>query len=414
MSSRTHCLLYIVLLFVLAISVAHAQDCKDVLLLDANERVRTVGLDTSGRWWAISQPFDNLMGLIVDRRPYGPYDAVITPKFAYDGSTFVAGVKWQGRWSVRTETDSVDLMGDTLYDTYLPTRSATPWWFHANGDDRKLSTFDRSYRCVAIPQGVCFDPQGMVVAWTETRGPNTILLVNGAERVTGDEILLGGVFADGEPVFAVRFGTRWSIFKGRTELATALASVGGLAVNALGNACGWVASDGAGVQSLACFGAEMAEPWTSLPTQSAQGLIISPFDPLVAARTFRNGNSTVSYQGAEYPSGRTTGPLSFSHDGALLVYAGIDGDHFVTINGKRHWVRGAVDLRAPLVVNTSGTAVAWASATTLVYVNLDLNVLRLGKMVDRMGPVIYDRRTGTFKGLGFVTGRLYLLECDPR
>jgi hypothetical protein len=265
-----------------------------------------------------------------------------------------------------------------------------------------------------MPQSIRFDPQGMVVAWVETRGANSVLMVNGAERVTADEILVGGVMADGDPVVAVRYGIRWSIFKGRQEIATSLNAVGGIVVNVVGTACGWIATDGAGVQSLACYSPDMAEPWTSLPTQSARDLVIAPFDPLVAARTVRNGNSVVSFHGAEYPSGRQTGPLTFSHDGGVLAYAGVDGDHFVSINGKRHWLKGAADLRAPLAVTSTGSAVAWASSTTLAYAHLENNVLRLGKMVDRMGPVIYDRRTGTFKGLGFVTGRLYLLECDPR
>ncbi len=97
-----------------------------------------------------------------------------------------------------------------------------------------------------------------------------------------------------------------------------------------------------------------------------------------------------------------------------MVYAGVDGDHFVTINGKRSWLKGAVNLGVPVQISTDGSAVGWASATTLAYVNLDLNILRMGRMCDTMGPVIYDRRTKTFKGLGFVSGRLFLLECDPR
>ncbi len=156
----------------------------------------------------------------------------------------------------------------------------------------------------------------------------------------------------------------------------------------------------------------MNAPWTSLPLQSARSLSLSPFDPLVAALTNRNGSQVVSYNSAEYPAGRNTGPLSFSHDGAIMVYGGADGDNFVTLNGKRHVLKVAVNLSVPINVSTDGSAVGWASATTLAYVNLDLDILRLGKMCDQMGPVIFDRRTKTFKGLGFVSGRLFLLECD--
>lgn len=409
----------VVLLIVLCVLISplddlRAQDCTDRLLLDANERAFAVGLDTSGVWWALTKQYEEFTGLVIDGRKYGPYESVLTPKVSYDGSNVVAGVKLQNRWHVLTMEDTVALEGDVLQEVYFPSQSSTPWWYHTNGNDRRLSTYERSYRCVNEPRMVCFDPQGMVIAWVERRGNVDVLFENGQEHVTADEIKLSGVWADGAPVYAVRFGTRWSVYRGHEEIMSSLASLSEITLNTLGSACAWIASDGSGTARVYLYTTEMNAPWTSLPVQSAWGLVLSPFDPLVAARTVRNGNNVVNFSGAEYPSGRQTGPISFSHDGALLVYAGVDGDHFVTINGKRSWLKGAVNLGVPVQISTDGSAVGWASATTLAYVNLDLNILRMGRMCDTMGPVIYDRRTQTFKGLGFVSGRLFLLECDPR
>ena len=50
----------------------------------------------------------------------------------------------------------------------------------------------------------------------------------------------------------------------------------------------------------------------------------------------RNSSQMVRSNSAEHPAGRETGPISFSHNGAIMVYSGADGDNFVTLNGKRY------------------------------------------------------------------------------
>ncbi|MCX6139836.1 MAG: hypothetical protein NTX15_03245 [Candidatus Kapabacteria bacterium] len=392
----------------------NSQDCKDRVLLDATQRVFNVGLDSSGRWWALSHPFENLVGLTIDGVPYGPYEVVLPPKISFDGSMFVAGVRMLGQWSVLTEDDTISLNGDVLQETYFPSMSATPWWLQSNGNDRRLSTYDRSYRCVNEPRMVSLDPQGLVVAWVERRGNVAVLFVSGKEQVTADDITLGGVWADGLPLFAVRFGMAWSVYHGQDEIASSLASLTELRINPSATVCSWTASDGTGGVRIYVYTTEMNAPWTSMPLQAAAGLIISPFDALSAARVTRNGNTSVIFGGAEFPAGLQSGPFVFSHTGEFMAFAGLEDRYFVTVNGKRQWIRSAINLDTPLSVNSDGSAVAWASATTIAYVKLEPNVLRLGKMCDTMGPVIYDRRSKTFKGLGFVSGRLFLLECDPR
>ncbi len=390
-----------------------AQECTDVLLLDAVERVRTMNLDSTGHWWAVTQPFEDLMGLIVDGKAYGPYESVLNPRFSFDGSNFAASVKVQGRWVVRTIEDSIPLEGDVLYDTYLPSMSSTPWWIHGNGADMRISTFQQSYRCASAPQGLCSDPTGTIVAWVESRGTQFALLVNGREAAIADDVLLGGILADGSVVHARKFGLRWWVYAGTQEIAPSLAAVSQLMVNTNGTACAWAALDAAGFQRVYCYSAEMNNPWMSVPLEHAAGVVISPVEALVAAKVILNGNPMVLYNGAMYPAGKQTGPLAFSNDGGTLCYGGVDGDPFVCINGKRHWVKGSVNLTVPLLLDNSNTAVAWPSATTLAYVNVETNILRLGKMCDVMGPAVYNKQSKSFMALGLVTGRLFLLTCKP-
>lgn len=403
----------VTLCILLLAHMLRAQDCSDVMILAAHERVLTAGIDSTGHWFAVTQPFESMVGLIIDGLPMGPYESVVAPRFSHDGTTFVAGVKTLGQWNILTSTDTISLAGDVLYNVTLPALSITPWWHHANGDDHRISTRGRSYRCARLPQMLSLDPSGMVAAWIESTGSLDIVMRNGNEIARGDQILIGGVWADGSVVYATRFGQRWSVFVGDQEIAQSLMNVGDLQTNIAGTSCGFHATDATGLAKMYLYTAEMREPWMSQPYENLSGLVLAPWEPLAAAVVTRNGNRSVSFNGTEYPAGQQTGPLRFTADGAYLMYAGFDGEHFVTLNGKQHRVRGAVNLRVPLSLDATGTTAAWASSTTLAKTNLDVNVLRLGKMCDSMLGVVYNRARNVFQGLGFMGRHLFLLECKP-
>lgn len=398
---------------VLSLCSLHAQDCRDIRLLAAHERIMTAGIDTNGHWFAITQPFEQMVGLIIDGVPLGPFESALQPQFTFDGSTFFAGVKILGQWSVLTQTDTISLAGDMLYDVRLATMASVAWWHHGNGDDHRISTRTKTYRCSRIPQMIHTDPSGAVVAWIESTGTIDVLMRNGNEVARGEQILVAGVWADGSIVYATRIGERWSVLVGEDVIAQGLINVADLQTNVAGTACAFHASDGTGLARMYLYSADMRQPWTSQPCDNIAGLVIAPFEPLAAALVSRNGNRSVSFNGMEYPAGRQTGPIRFTPDGSIMVYAGFDGEHFVTLNGKQHRVSGAVNLRVPLAVDQTGTSVAWASSTTLAKAQLEQNILRLGKMCDSMLSVVYNRSKNVFQGLGYMGRHLFLLECKP-
>ena len=84
------------------------------------------------------------------------------------------------------------------------------------------------------------------------------------------------------------------------------------------------------------------------------------------------------------------------------------------INGRRHAVNAAVPITTEIAVNSSGTAVAWPSSTTLVVVYPERNVVQMGKMCDTVGSVIYNRTTTSFEALGVYGGRLFKLSCKAQ
>jgi hypothetical protein len=398
--------------FVFASSV-HAQECRDQMILAAHERVMTAGIDTTGHWYAISQPFESMVGLIIDGRPYGPYESALPPRFSHDGGAFVAGVKTLGQWSVLTSIDTIALSGDVLYDVRFSALSDVPWWHHANGQDHRLSTRGKTYTCSRSPQMLSLDPSGTVAAWVESTSAGDLLMRNGQEIARGEQLLIAGVWSDGSVVYAVRFGSVWSVFVGTREIVRSLLSVGEFQTNLAGTSCGFHAADATGLARMYVYTADMQEPWMSQPCENISGFVLAPWEPLAAAIITRNGNRSVSFQGTEYPAGQQTGPIGFTPDGSTMMYAGFDGEHFITLNGKQNRVKGAVNLRVPLSIDQTGTSAAWASSTTLAKANLEYQVLRLGKMCDSMLSVVYNRRKNVFQGLGYMGRHLFLLECKP-
>ncbi len=402
-----------IIVFVAITIAGVAQECRDQMLLAAHERVMTAGLDTTGHWYAITQPFENMVGLIIDGFPHGPYESALPPRYTHDGRSFAAGVKTLGQWSILTSSDTIKLLGDVLFDVRYPALADQPWWHHANGDDHRVSTRGRSFRCSSIPQMLSLDPTGAVAAWIETAGSGDLLMRNGREIARGEQVLIAGIWADGSVVYAIRFGTRWSVFVGEQEIAQSLMNVGELQTNVAGTSCAFHATDATGLSKMYLYTADMREPWTSQPYENLSGMVLAPWEPLVAAVVTRNGNRSVSFNGTEYPAGQQTGPLRFTPDGKYLMYAGFDGEYFITLNGKQHRVKGAVNLRVPLQLDQTGTSAAWASSTTLAKANLEYQVLRLGKMCDSMLTVVYNRSKNVFQGLGYMGRHLFLLECKP-
>ena len=383
------------------------------MLLAAHERITTAGLDSTGHWYAVTQPYEQMVGLIIDGKPWGPYESVLPPRFAHDGSTFVAGVKTLGQWSILTSTDTITLAGDVLYDVRFPALATVPWWHHANGQDHRVSTRGRSFQCTRTPQMLSIDPSGVVATWVESMGTVEILMKNGVEIARGEQILLAGVWYEGSPVYAQRIGQRWSVFIGEEEIAQSLMNVGDLQINVAGIACGFHATDATGMTKMYLYTSDMREPWMSQPYENLTGLALAPWEPLIAAIGTRNGNRSVTFNGTDYPAGQRTGPLRFTPDGAFLTYAGFDGEYFITLNGKQQRIKGAINLSVPLNLDQSGASAAWASSTTLAKANLDLNIMRLGKMCDSMLGVVYNRKKNVFQGLGYMGRHLYLLECKP-
>lgn len=388
--------------------------CQDSLLLPSNVSLVSYGIDTTGHWWAITQPFVNLQQLIIDGHNHGTWDSVSAPHFGYDGSTWAAIGKRSGHWFVITENGIIP-SDNAIIQVFIPSQSTTLWWCEQVGETYRITDGSRSYITSRRPQQLSADPQGIIIAWLEERNGTSYIVRNGTEIARSTELSLIGVWADGRCLYNVRQGLLYDVMLGQDVLSPSLRNIYSVRINSIASVAAWQATDGIGQVHTYLFTDEYEHPWEG-PIVSApdQQLALSPFDPLVAYRSMWQGSRIVGYNAAFYPGGLSTSPPVFSHDGAIMAYASKDNGDYIVINGKRIQVKAGVPVTDSMAVSPTGNSVAWCSPTTLVVVDVEFNKLTTGKMCDTMGKAVYDRFHQQYRALGVMSGRLYLLTCDAR
>lgn len=386
--------------------------CSDSLLLSSSAGIEKYGLDTSGHWYAITRPFAGYQQLIVDGKETGVWDTIQPPIFSFDGSAWATTANRSGQWFIVTDkgttTSSVPIL-----QIRFPSQSSTLWWVEKIGATFRITNGDREYVTTYPVEDLCTDPQGLAIAWKETRLGIQVIYQNGVEVARGSVMSLYGVWVDGRCLYTSSQGQLFDLLLGTSELVVGMRSVYVVKTNPFGTVAAWQTADAVGQVHTYVYTDEYLHPWEA-PVVSApdKQLALSPFDPLVAYRTVRQGSKVVGYNSAFYPAGVTASPPVFSNDGAIMVYGSKDNSDFVVVNGKRHLVNAGVPTTDVMVVNQQGNYVAWCSPTTLVVVSLDFNKLTLGRMCDTMGTAIYNRRKDSFMALGTVSGHLYLLSCE--
>lgn len=388
--------------------------CSDTLLIENPIAIESYGIDTTGHWWVILRPYDNWRLLIVDGVSYGPYEQISQPVFANVGTDWVSIVSSDVRWWLVGPRRSLRTGGAVEFVRFA-SQTEELWWLERNGTDRRLTNGQRSY-AVGYPVEDCrLDPQGIVVWWTEKQLNQVCLIRNGAMQGCFDDVILGGVWQGGRAVWAQRTGNAWSVALGDETLSTNLSNIYSIKTNVYGQVACWSASELGGAVQVFVYTEDFRNPWQSRVLQNVDRYIaLHPSEPLVAFKATFQGNPVVFFNTAEYPQGTRASSPAFSHDGESMVYGSYQDDNYIVVNGKRKLVSAGIPTLAPPVINGKGTHVAWPSATTLVVYDLEFNILTMGKMCDTVSDVVYDWKEKSFKALGIVGQRLYLLRCMLR
>lgn len=388
--------------------------CDEELLLDGSEPIEVFDQDSTGHWWAVTTPFEDLRSLWVDGVKHGPYRMVDRPVFAPDGSSWSTAVIAADR-TIRLldEQGEHGVEGTGISQITYAFAGGRPWMVVHDVTRSTITNGERGYDATGLVGRFMLDPMGMVCWYVVRRGNAVALVRNGNDVLQADEIRVGGVWADGRPVMAVRYGLQWEVRLGDTEMATNLSAVQDLSVNQPGTVFACIAARQDAQIRAMMYTDSYVEPWYGPALESVMGLRLNPWEPLVAYRGSQRGVISMYYNAAAYPAGLTHGPVAFSHDGAMMVFLGRDDVEFITVDGKRYVVANRVQTTTPVVIDPRSTTIAFSSPTNMIVWRPETDKVTFGRMCDSMGPTTFDRRERRFVALGTFGQRLFRISCRP-
>lgn len=392
---------------------AKSQSFTDSLVFGQTATIQSFGIDSTGHWWVVVEPYTHLKQIVIDGEVLGPYDSLQTPIFSVDGTSWAFVATRNGEWRVVTQSDSI-VSPNRISELGYVFRSNRLIWYETNGADKKIVTRTRNFPVQGILQVIKTDLTGNVVCWTEVQNGQHVLFRNGQQVESAENIRLVGVWYSGDPLYAKKNGIAWSMQIGTKELCNNQASISEAQLNTTADVCAWIASQiGMGSRAM-IYRDDYTVPWEGPNLDGAYNLALSPLDALVAYFGIFGIQRSVYYNGTPYPAGRETGAPFFTANGVFMIYAGTDSDQFVSVNGKRIRINSSAPKNNTFAVSPNGEIVCWNSASTMVMADLEFNTIQMGKMCDEVTDVIYHSVTNTFKALGRVSGRIYLLTATPR
>lgn len=393
------------------LSAVAADRCNDALLLTGDEPVLRYGLDTTYHWWAITQPYSSRFRLIVDGEKSDVYQEIRLPVFSPDGNDWAAfALNNSGQWTLLHGESVIPVNCSAAGDIYFGQSGAMIYTYEQGANE--LFVFNtKEYRTVARTSPIFISCDGYRFAYSAARGSGEVLVSNEGESELFDDLQPVGIWADGKPVFVAQYGTQWRLYKGAEPQSRSFDRITSAVMN---NECTAVAIIGtSGSGSLAqLYSDDYYEPLESRVYEAVTDLVIHPTKPMYACIAQFNRTLSVVFNGVEYDAGRDCGKPFFTYNGAELVFAGVDREYFITVNGKRFIQQAALDFSRKYAVKPGSATFAFGSSAGLVVRDLQKNMAYSGTMVDETTQPRYNWRTERYEALGRINQRLFLLACE--
>lgn len=389
-----------------------AGECKEEVLLDGSERIVDFGMDSTDHWWARTQPFEQLQRLWVDGKVYGPFMSVTAPVFSPDGSSWTSVGMMNGEIAIVSNKPIRIEQFTSVSAIVYPSVGANPWIRFSNGPQEFVTNGDRTFTLVDARQDLATDPLGMVVYNTARRGSTIVLVRNGVDIVSADDIILAGVWSDGRAVYATNNAGQWTVFVGDQELRRSLTSVRSLTVNRAGTVLGGIGSITNGSFAF-LYTDDYVDIWTGQILDGVTTFELHPFEPLCAYIGLERGASFLYYNSAQYPAGGERGMATFSHNGDVMAMMGRDMEDFITINGKRTMLANRLHLGAKLALATDGNSFAYSNGVQLVLWDLDKTAPQFARICDVISNVTFMPRSSSYVALGRFGTQLFKISCTP-
>ncbi len=404
-----------VCLVIMAAQALKAQNFDSVMVLDGLDRLVSYGIDTSGHWWAVTEPFTNRYRMVINGKEGNVYSELTEPVFSPNSTD----------WShFAYENGNVYLI-DNERDSLLEATDYGEIAYSANGMYRAYSCFQAEMEVLKLPfrtikvenrVGKLFiDNTGMQFAIVLQRLNLFILNVNGKETTTYDEIKPIGFWHNGDFIYAARNGNVWEVFKGKERIGDSYENVSEALVNRDGTVFAMIVKYFSNLYSIITYSDEYREPSISKTYDFIWDLALHPKDILVGAAASSGLNKYVLQNSAEYYAPGEFATPFYSYDGDELIFIGRnDYNTYISINGRLIDFNIDFNIANTVARKPKSSTIAYCTGTTLLVYYYEKNEFYTGYMTDKMGKsAIWNWRDNQYQALGETYNRLYLITCKP-
>lgn len=404
----------IIISLLLSNYVAAQYQCKDFLLLDGMEPLKSIGMDTTKNWWAITEPFAGMSRITISGFRGLTYNTISTPVFSPDGN----------RWAYFAD-DNVSLILVTN-DTSISLGFGKPGKivFSGNSENFAYSFYqnnteyifldDRKYEIINGTNDIFVDYYGTSIALVIRKGYNSYVVKNYKEYGIYEDIKIMGFDNNGKIVYAALSGNGWQFYKDDKVISDIYDNVTEVKANIEGTVFAAIVRNTLGKYQAILISDEYYEPLVGTQYDAASGLALHPTVSLYSYLAVRNLVNYIVFNSAEYAGGDLNGHPRFSWDGEELYYISCDIDCYIGINGKRNLLTNTIDVSMNLAIAPGTNTYAYSTSSSLVVAKMNAKGLTAGMMVDYIIPPKYNRFDKRYETLGAINNKLYLMTCRPK
>ena len=390
-----------------------SQNFNEKLLLDGVVPLYAYGLDTTGHWWAVTQPFQGKYRVIVDGEESSTYDDISPIKFSPNG------INWCFFGNASNNIYLVDDSSDNLFEDATDFGEIT---FSPNGDYRAFSYFRAGIEVIHLPNrkievenrvGKLFiDNSGTRFALVGRRLDVFVLNVNGKESSTYDEIIPIGFWHTGEFIYAARNGFFWEVYQGDKSLGESYSKIVSYKINTFGTVLALLVRLNTGQNMSLLFSDEYREPIYGKTYDEVWGLALHPELPLIGYAAGDKYRDYVIQNSTEYYAPGAFSDPFYTHDGEELLFVGVGNfNPYISINGRNYDIFIGLTEETQVAKKPKHPTFAYSTRTTLLVHYYEKNEYYTGYMTDETSETIWNWRKGEYQTLGAIHDRLYLISC---
>jgi hypothetical protein len=400
-----------------AFSYVFSQDkCNSELLLDGSEQLVFADIDTTGNWWAITQPFSHRYSVIIQGIKHSDYDSVKQVIFSPDGLHFAYFAYKTGQWNIIVDDTILSLQANLpgiisfnrrgyMFYSIFQGENEILFIEQENGDFFHVAMYNRMGQIFVSNDCKHY-------AYQAKRGVSQSIVIDNIESDRYINIVPCGFMLDNSFVYAAEIGEQWRLMRSEQELFIA-SSIYELHINQAQTIIGCIKRVGNTYNAI-MISDEFREPYYSPPYDMISNITLHPEAALIGFKSIKNNNPRIVLNSSEYESGNQSGNPAFTHDGSAFFFAGDNNqDQFMSVNGQKYIQKNGLNTNKIYALAPGSSTFAFTTSSALIMQNIHNSFSYAGIMVDTTSKPIYNYKTKRYEAIGVIRNRLYLMYCYP-